>query len=591
MGTNLHDEKRFIRAVYLRQLGPVGMSVLLVQLSVILNNVIVGNIVGGDALAVMSAVNPVYFTFTTVGALLATGGSTLTARTIGENDPEKADGVFSLSVISLVVVGAVLTIVGLLRMDALLYLLGVPPQMTGLARGYLTAYLPGAIGVMGIYVPFNYLKLVGKQNQSVMLFLVMAMVNLALDGLLAGVLGMGMTGVAIATIAGAWTAFLFGMALLCGKKGAFHIVKPQKALSAFAQMIRFGSPSAANNLCNTLFTLFMNRILLGHTGAMGLAAFSLIMTLRSFSMSINNGVSMTMAPFAAVFSSERDSESLRQLLLSALVSGIALMFAYSGLVLAFPAQICALFGVSGADRLAVTIPAIRFFAMSLPVMVVNYTLIAFYANQGKTMLSNAMTILRALALIVPITLLLSVIGGKNSVWLAFLLSEAGTLVFGLSFALLYSRSHPHTSRLALIDTGFEDDGRYIAFSVAGSDEAATLSAERITQFCEANELPPKTAMTISLAIEEMIVILNRHALEAENRRNGKLYGSTVRLLIYRADTVMLRIRCFGKPFNPIEAREDEEDGQEYIGVRMIQKLAKTVVYTHTFGINNLTITI
>ncbi len=579
----LTEERHFVRSAYLERLAPVALSVLLVQLCSIINNLVVGRMIGSDGLAVMSSVNPVYFICATLGALLGTGGSTVAARRIGQDDPEGANRAFTASVLCIFIAGALVTALGLILREPLLRLLGTPERLRPLAAEYLNAYLPGAIGVMGVYIPFNYLKLAGRQNASLLVFLLMAAINVGLDLLLAP--SMGMLGIGMATSAGAWAAMLLGLLLLCGRGGAFRL--RARGASPLGQIARFGSPAAVNNLCNVLRVLLLNHVIISALGSPGLTAFSLIATTYSFSMSISNGTSLTMAPFAAVFSGERDSESLRQLLRCSLLSGLALMLVYAGLIAAFPASVCALFSVTEPEALASAIPALRAFALSLPLCVVNFNMIAFYANGGRTLLSNAMTIGRSLALVVAFALLLARVIGGAALWYAFPLSELGALAGGLCYALVYSRGRAHTSRLALIDTLAEDEGRYIAFSVEPTDAAAASSAEKITAFCEQNELPPKTTMALGLAIEELLLILNHHALEGGAR--GHLRDSSVRVLIYQQGSVILRFRCAGRAFDPIKAAEGEDEGQEYLGVRLIRKLAKSVSYTHTLGINNLTI--
>lgn len=94
------EERRFINRIYLRSLVPVTLSVLLVQLCSIINNLIVGNLIGSDALAVMSLVSPIGFIFATVGSLLAVGGSIQAAHGIGERNQNTGNKALCLSLMS-----------------------------------------------------------------------------------------------------------------------------------------------------------------------------------------------------------------------------------------------------------------------------------------------------------------------------------------------------------------------------------------------------------------------------------------------------------------------------------------------------------
>ena len=63
----------------------------------------------------------------------------------------------------------------------------------------------------------------------------------------------------------------------------------------------------------------------------------------------------------------------------------------------------------------------------------------------------------------------------------------------------------------------------------------------------------------------------------------------LRILIYD-ESVVLRFRTAGKPFDPVKyAETDPELAGDSMGIRMVQKLSRSVLYDRVFGVNNLTI--
>lgn len=137
---------------------------------------------------------------------------------------------------------------------------------------------------------------------------------------------------------------------------------------------------------------------------------------------------------------------------------------------------------------------------------------------------------------------------------------------------------------------------------------------RISAFCEENQLPPDKSMLISLSLEEMLLSIKDHCFPEDEEQT-----IDVRILIAPGDVseapIVLRIRCSGEPFNPIEyyercqtesafqldlaAPEDLDDPEELdsllaglddsLGIGMIVAAAPVVDYKTTFGVNNLTI--
>ena len=93
-------------------------------------------------------------------------------------------------------------------------------------------------------------------------------------------------------------------------------------------------------------------------------------------------------------------------------------------------------------------------------------------------------------------------------------------------------------------------------------------------------MPPKTAMVISLAAEEIMMIISEKSLKA---------GGSIDVRVLNGDDAgVLRIRSGGEKYNPLAA-QDESD--EYMGIRMITGLAKNIDYQSALGVNTLTVII
>jgi len=175
--------------------------------------------------------------------------------------------------------------------------------------------------------------------------------------------------------------------------------------------------------------------------------------------------------------------------------------------------------------------------------------------------------------------------GSVGIWHSFWIAEALTLLIALLVSFQYRARNKFLSPLFLLDTEAEVNGTYKSFSVQNTLESITVSAAGIGEFCDANDLPPKKAMAISLSIEELLVSIGKHSLE-----NDAEQTINVRLLIYE-DMVVMRIRSAGKPFNPVEYHECNEDDLDSLGIDMILKIADNVHYSATFGVNNITVII
>ncbi|MBQ4347542.1 MAG: hypothetical protein IJC39_03760 [Firmicutes bacterium] len=589
------NEEQSVKKVFLQRLFPVSLSVLLMQLCTVISSMMVGNFVGSEALVVLSLVHPVYFIFTMVGALLSAGGSTLAAQRLGKNDERGVKLAFSVSFAALMLVSAAVILVWIFGLEHIPDVLGVPESYRDMAKAYLQAYLPGGIALMGIYFPFNYLKLMGAQKAVAGIFGCAAGLTALFGHIFINLMEMGIFGAGLAVTAGFWSAFAAGMTLLGKKGGAFRFGIKDFGLLASSggkellNILFIGSPSAANSFFNMLRSICMNRIVAAALGDAGLTSMNLILNAISFSMAVANGAGMTLAPFVGMFSGEKDNPGLRGIVKTALFAGLITMGIFAAVLFAAAPGFCAAFKVSESGLLAQGVTAIRRFAPSLLPMLINFVLISFYQSSGKTMLSNIITFARAFGFVSLFAFCLAKAGGGEPVWFAFLASEISALLLGLFLARSFSARKKHVSRILLLDTLHEEEGKFIFFDVPANNEGAAEGSRKITGFCEQNGLSPRLTMAMELAIEEILISFNNNAVSSEkNKKSGEDFNS-IRVLISQEE-VILRIRCMGKSYDPITAAAADDDlFSDAMGIKMILKMSKRMSYTYALGINNLTI--
>ncbi len=578
------EERQFINKIYLSSLFPVTLAVLLIQLCSVINNIVVGRLLGSDGLAVTSVVSPISFIFATVGSLLAVGGSIQAAHFVGNQNFDGCNRCLYLTVKLSLVIGVALTAIIMVFNGVVLNVLGVPDSIRKETRNYILAFAPSAFAAIGIYIPFNYLKINGAQKYGVYVSGIMAIVNISLDIVFVKFFNMGMAGIGLASTIAYFSATLPGLFILYSKKGGFK--KPKdKSFGGIKDVLISGSPSAVNNLCNLLRTYFLNLIIVSALGKAGLSTFSVISTIFMFSVTISNGTSLSMAPFAAVFSSEKDTKSLRQIFTAAMVSAVVLMTVFVGILEYMPEKICRFFSIADSDALAMATNAVCIFSVSLILSGVNTIFSTFYQSIKHTLFSNALTVLRNFALVVLFALYFSKKGNGENLWYAFLIAEAITFLLTFVISFIISRIRKDLSAFLLMDEVADKSGKFLAFSVDNNNASAAESAEKITGFCEQNEMSPKLTMALGIAIEEILVLFNDHALKDEKTK----LRSNVRILIHD-DVVVLRFRTAGKQFNPIKYADSDEDlMSDTMGIKMVKKLSEVVLYDRVFGINNLTI--
>lgn len=598
----LHDSSRFISNTFRRALLPAILSVGGVMASTLANSLIAGNLLGHETLAVLSIVNPVYFVFATIGSLAGAGAASLAAWCTGRDDREGCSAAVTLAAVLSLGVSLLLAALGTLFPGQLARLLGADGALVKPVRQYLSVYLFAGIGIAGVYPPYFLLKLEGRHRLSMGLFLFLAAASVGLELYCVLALDMGLTGVALGcTVANVVTA-LAGWGFLLGRKSAFRLCSVRAVRPHIPAVLTAGSPAALNNLCSVLRTVALNLTIAALAAQEGLSAFSVVSMAGNFSLVLINGLTQTTSPFVGVFTSERDGASLRQIEGQAVKLGLGLIVPAAVLLAALAEPFCRLFGISDARTLSLAVPAVRLFALSLPPAMLSSVAMNYYLSAQRTWLANLLTVCRAYVFPVLSARLLSAVWGLSGVWLSFTAAELLAWLALLAALIVFLRRHPALHGPLLLERRYEE-GRYIAFSVRSDPAEIVDASQRISDFCAENELDVRQSMMIALSLEEMLVSIQEHCFPEERDRD-----INVRILIApgtgEEPSIVLRIRCSGRPFNPIDYYErrkaetagsaDELDGlleglDDSLGIAMIVSAAKVVDYKTTFGVNNLTV--
>jgi Na+-driven multidrug efflux pump/anti-sigma regulatory factor (Ser/Thr protein kinase) len=581
----MKDNNTFIRLLYRRCFGASMLAIFGSVSGQIIITAVIGITLGQEELSVIAITLPIYYIYATAGALLGVGGTTVCARLIGAREFNESQRAFTAVYLLTVLIAAVITGVILVFAPQIAGLLGVSASMSIYTDvlGYIRVLALGGVFIMSIYPAFNLLRLDGRNLAVIAIFAVMSAVNISAGIVLVLVLQTGVIGAAAATVTGAAAAGVTGAVLLHkGSKNFSFIsawVKSFKKLTG--EIISAGSPSALENLCILVRTIALNLIIVRTIADLtALPALKIIDSANGVALVFIAGASGSLIAFAGVFSVEKDNKSIRQLILSAFKWGGSLSVVFMIICLLFPQQTAALLGMSGGSAGE----AIRIFAVSLPLSLTNNIIICLYQASRRTAAANLLTLGRSLIWLVIAAAVLSQSIAAAGIWHSFWIAEVLTFISAVFISLVYRKNNKYLSPLFLLDTQPEVNGKFKSFSVLNTLEDIAASAAGIGEFCDLNDLPAKKAMAISVSIEELLVSIHEHGLNAPNA------SISVRLLIYE-DMVIMRIRNCGKRFNPIEYYRSNPGESGSLGIKMVLGLAEKVHYSATFGVNNITVVI
>ena len=224
---------------------PLLVGGFLQQLYNMVDSWVVGNYVGETALAAVGIGFPVIFMFTSMFMGLSNGGTVVISQYYGAGKIDRVRDAVDTIYTSLIVAFLPLTILALVMVKPLLLILRVDEVASYEAWVYLMIVCAGLIGNIGYNTNAGILNGIGNSRTTLLFLAVSAVMNIVLDLVLVIYVGMGVAGVAVATMIAQTFSWLFGIFYINRKYPQIAIhpfcFRFDKAL--FKQILGIGLPA------------------------------------------------------------------------------------------------------------------------------------------------------------------------------------------------------------------------------------------------------------------------------------------------------------------------------------------------------------
>ena len=280
---------------------PLLLGNLFQQLYNMVDTWVVGNFVSDAAFAAVGTVAPIINTLIGFFMGLASGAGVIISQAYGRGDMPEVKKAVLASVIMTLVMGVAFTAIGISFTPMMLNFINTPDEVTAEATTYLRIYFAGVIGLMVYNMGAGILRAVGDSKRPFYFLVVSALMNIGLDLLFVIKFGMGVAGVAVATIISQLvSAILVTIVLLKTSSPVklviselIHSVKNLVELKeVFGKIIRVGIPAAlqmaitafSNVFIQSYINYFGKEVMAGYTAYNKIDAI-LFMPMQSLALS------------------------------------------------------------------------------------------------------------------------------------------------------------------------------------------------------------------------------------------------------------------------------------------------------------------
>ena len=543
---------------------------------------VVGWRLGETGLAAIGMTLPLFMVINLFMHGLGIGGSVRYAQLLGAGKREEAVDSFLRVLWLALAMSCALALAVNLFAEGALFLMGVRAAGGDLYRqtmDYMRLIGLGAPVFFFNYILNYYLRADGQQKRASAGFLAGTFVDIGLNVFLVLGLNMGTAGAALATLAGSAAAVAVYLPGLWGRRGtlALRMVRPAWG-EAFA-CLRTGLSSSVQYIYQLVFLLIATRTLMICFGETGVAVFDMVQNASYLILYLYDAACKALQPLAGTFYGEKNREAVARSLRLALGWGLAFGILAAGLVCLFPGAVCAAFGLSGQEALAVGAAALRLYCLSSAFAGVSILLESYFQAVEKERAAFVLATLRGCAVLLPVTLLLAVVW-PSGLWWVFPITE----ILSLAAFLLWYKNRP-------ADAGAFPPERIFRRQIRSRTEDLSSLSQQVESFCERWEATPRQQYLVDLAIEEITVAIISKAFAFQD--DGYLQ---ITLIAGEDGGFQLHVRDNAAGFDPFSLEtgkvgEETPFDMDAIGMMVVKKQAKDFFYRQYQGFNTLVVSI
>lgn len=424
---------RLVNKKFMEFLFPSIFMAMSSSLSIIVDSMIVGNVLGNQELAAMNLIMPLSLCFTAVTAIFGIGSSICIAAHKGKMQDETADKCVSLSFFAWCVCSIIAVCLGILLTEQIAEFLAGSSGLKAFVAEYLKVYLMGAPFTFVTMIFPHIIRTDGKPKLASNVLIIANATNLGLDIVFMKFMGMGLFGGALATICGYALGTALYLSYVFSPTRTLHLTRIGiKDFHLYAQMIKMSVSSILGQGFMFAKLWIFNMIIAKLAGQAGLTAFSVCTSCLSFVSMFIAGAAQTMMPMVGAFKGSGDDMAIEMTVKKAFKTVLICCVVTTVLFELFPTYVLGLFGVSGGMTLKLGKIAVRLFSLAFVGIGSSFLFMYYMQASGRPAFSLQICALEGFLFIVPIGIFMAGTCGITGFWLSYTLNEILVILFVLA---------------------------------------------------------------------------------------------------------------------------------------------------------------
>lgn len=427
---------------------PCVISMLINSIYNIVDQIFIGKGVGTLGNAATNVIFPLIIIFNAVAGLIGNGAAANLSLKLGEKNKKAAAKSIGQAVSLTIILSIVISGIAYIFLPQLVYLFGCTESVYKYAVDYGRIIVIGA-PFMLIYSSFSsIIRADGSPKYSMIMLVIGAIINIILDPIFIFGFDMGVKGGALATIIGQIVSFVIAIIYLFKIKSVKLTKNDFKLDKDVFRILALGISSFITQATILVLFIFMNNILtkLGANTKFGadipLSVYGVISKINSLYISTVLGISIGSQPIIGfnygAGNKFRVKETIRKVLIINFIIGII----FNLLFVLFPKQITGIF-ISSNDVsynlfMEFAVLMCHSFLLVISLNALEMTTSIVIQSLGNVVKSTAVTFIRQIILLIPISLILAFVFNKGIYGVLYAGCIADALCFIITIFIIKS---------------------------------------------------------------------------------------------------------------------------------------------------------
>ena len=400
---------------------PAIIGMLVNALYNVVDRMFIGNIpnVGKLATAGIGVTMPITTILIAFGMLVGIGAITNISIKLGEGKIEEADRVLGNSITLSIIIGIVLTFIGIIFGEKILILFGASEQSLPYAQPFVNIILLGAVFNIAAFTLNSTIRGDGNPKLAAIIMSVGCILNIFLDYIFIFKFNMGIEGAAIATVIAQVITAIWGIMYYI--KGKSNLKLRLKNIRIESKIIKGILVIALTQFCMELSAGFIhlitNKVLKLYGGDLAIGAMTAITSINLLFYMPVFGISQGMQTIIAYNYGAKQFDRAKKALSIGMIGAIGILSLGLIATRLFPEILIGIF-TKDATLMELALNGISIYSLTLPAVGICILGAVYFQSIGNAKMSIVLSLLRQVIVFIPLILLIPKLLGLNGVWAA-----------------------------------------------------------------------------------------------------------------------------------------------------------------------------